>query len=511
MLLTVKPPTTGLVHQLADVTQRGDRHAWARLWEMGVGKTWPTLVEAAQLYADKLIDVLVIVAPKSVAVNWILDQIPKHMPPEVNAACHAFDIVTRKTDHHVRAVHRLLEHKRQRRGLVVLACSYEGVLEESCKDLLKTLMLDDQARPTGRSMLVADESSYIANNDSKRTQRMYSLASIAGYRRILEGTPVTNDPRNIYSQMVFLDERYWSKYGIRSYVAFTSTFCKIVKPKNLTVIHKASGKSVRVPKVVGYQNLDYLQKLLLAGASRLTTEEAGIHLPAQTYQRLRFDLHPKQRKVYDQLRRDMLADLGDGKLVAVTMAVTLLLRLQQVTSGYLPVMDEQGEIQVHRILDEKEDPRLQLLLEHLGLVPHQTIIFARFTAEIDTICRAIPAVLKETCVRFDGTTSTSKRQEALAAFTGGDAKFMVAHVQAAGRGLTLTNGKRTVYYSNTFSFGDRAQSEKRIHRIGQRDPCFYDDLEARNTVDGRIIRALRNKHEIAAQITGDVLREWLTE
>jgi SNF2 family DNA or RNA helicase len=510
--------TPGLAHQVADLAMNGRKKAWGRLWEMGVGKTWPTLVEAAQLYLDNLIDVLIVVAPKAVAINWVADQIPQHLPDEVNAYCHAYELPKAKTTAHRQGVARLLEHWRQRRGLVVLSVSYEGVMDEECKELIKLLIsveevVDGKPRRvgTGRAMAVADESSYIANDGAKRTQRMYSIGALCEYRRILEGTP-GDDPRKFYSQMKFLDPNFWVRHRINSLKAFETTFCKIVKSKNLTTKIQRGGRTieVQVPRVVGFQNLDQLKRMVLEGASRLTTEDAGIHLPEKTYQRLKFELTPKQRQIYEQLRLEYMVELASGHFMAAPLAMVRLLRLQQVTSGYLPFEDETGDLAVVEIMPPKQNPRLERVLEHLELVPHQTIVFARFTPEVDMLLDALPSIRKK-AVRFDGRTSDKERARSLEAFKAGDADFMVGKVGAMGRGLTLVNGKRTTYYSNDFSWMNRAQSEKRVHRIGQVDPCFYDDLQATRTVDDRIIKSLISKNDIAAQITGDTLKEWLTE
>ena len=511
-----------LQHQAEDLVANGQRLFWGRLWEMGVGKTRPTLQEAAILYREGKIDALVIVAPKAVALNWIHDQIPQHLPRDINARCHAYEMPKAKQAGHHAACAALVEQRRRRGGLVVLSISYEGIMSEEGCDLAAKLMADALPdggfRSTGRAMLVADESSYLGNVDAQRTKRMFSLGGLAKYRRILEGTPVTNNPRNVYSQMKFLDEGYWSwagrqilGYPLGSFTEFVSTFCIVKKGGNTgrmgrTVGKGASKKFIPAAQVVGYQRLDDLHKMLMLGASRLTTEQAGIWLPEKTYQRLKFELHPKQRKPYDELKREYMTDV-QGHLVTATLAMVRLLRLQQITSGYLPTFDERGEAIMVPLVTAAENPRLELAVEHLNLVPHQTIVFARFTPEVDMLMDA----LGKQAVRYDGQTSDRDRERSLAAFHGGDAKLLVGKVGAAGRGLTLTEAKRTVYYSNDFDYGMRKQSEKRAHRIGQKDPCFYDDLQARRTVDGQIIESHLSKDEIAAQVTGDRLMEWLTD
>jgi hypothetical protein len=314
-------PTAGLPHQLIDVEAKWDAPSWARLWEMGVGKTWPTIVEAALLFAANMIDCLVVVAPKAAALNFVVDQVKQHMPPDVNAKSFAYSIPDRDKSWHKAGLDELLTHWRQRAGLVVLTVSYEAIMKDECKEILKALarcrqLSDKSWVGDGRMLIVADESALLGNDGSQRTQRAYSLSSVAGYRRILEGTPVTNNPLNIYPQMKFLDPDYWKKYRIFSYEEFQAMFCVIKKSPNLTVkskwIDRTTGKprDIMVPKIVGYQNLKALNEMLLAGASRLTTEEAGIKLPPQHYQRIKFKLTAKQRKLYDTLKKECMVYLA---------------------------------------------------------------------------------------------------------------------------------------------------------------------------------------------------------
>ena len=66
-----------------------------------------------------------------------------------------------------------------------------------------------------------------------------------------------------------------------------------------------------------------------------------------------------------------------------------------------------------------------------------------------------------------------------------------------------------IYFSNGFDLEKRQQSEARIDRIGQTKPMTYIDIIAENTIDDRIVKALRNKINIANEILGEDLKEWI--
>ena len=66
-----------------------------------------------------------------------------------------------------------------------------------------------------------------------------------------------------------------------------------------------------------------------------------------------------------------------------------------------------------------------------------------------------------------------------------------------------------VYYSNTYDLEVRMQSEDRAHRIGQVNKVTYVDILAENTVDEKIVKALRKKINLASAVMGESWREWL--
>ena len=81
--------------------------------------------------------------------------------------------------------------------------------------------------------------------------------------------------------------------------------------------------------------------------------------------------------------------------------------------------------------------------------------------------------------------------------------------QTGGYGITLTAASTVIYYSNGYDLEKRLQSEDRAHRIGQKKSVTYIDLIAERTVDEKIVKALRKKIDIASQIMGEELKDWI--
>ena len=114
-------------------------------------------------------------------------------------------------------------------------------------------------------------------------------------------------------------------------------------------------------------------------------------------------------------------------------------------------------------------------------------------------------------VTYYGGTSSDDRQKAIKAIQdpSSPVKFLVGTPQTGGYGITLTEANTMIYYSNGYDLEKRTQSEARINRIGQTRKMTYIDLIAEGTVDEKIVKALRKKVNIATQIMGEELREWI--
>ena len=478
------------------------------LWEMGVGKTKPAIDLSAYLAQQDAIGGIIVVAPNGVHTNWVTDELPAHF--SIPHTSHAYYITQAGQEAHEKSLRRMLHA-----DFPVLTLSYHALLnerllsgEEKRSEFVSTggLLMDfiKQRRP----LVVFDESSKLKNPKGKMAMRGRALARYCAWRRILEGTPVTNGPTDLYSQFMLLDENFWNYHGLSTYTAFKNEFTIQVPIKGVVLKTKdgtpRTGKWATPMRTAGPRNLDRLYRLIEPISHRLLKEDV-LDLPPKTYQYRTFQLSPRQREVYDRLRKEFMVRIGDD-LITAEMPITRLLRLHQVTSNYLPSEDGEEEL----LVDPKSNPRLEALQDLCEEIPHQCIIWARFKKDSDFIAKMLDSI-KRSWVRYDGSSTDQQKTQAVASFKGGSSQFIIGRTQSGlARGQTLVCAKTVVYYNNTFALGDRLQSEDRAHRIGQDDPVLYWDLVADRTVDRRITESLRSKFDIAAQVTHDRLREWLT-
>ena len=113
-------------------------------------------------------------------------------------------------------------------------------------------------------------------------------------------------------------------------------------------------------------------------------------------------------------------------------------------------------------------------------------------------------------VDYFGLTPQHERQENIRKFQEDNkVRFFVGTPQTGGYGITLTAASTMIYYSNGYDLEKRQQSEARIDRIGQTRPMTYIDIICEDTVDERIVKSLRKKVDIATQIMGEELKDWI--
>jgi SNF2 family DNA or RNA helicase len=472
-------------HQAHWLEATRDAQVHALLWEQGTGKTWLILETAAHLYRTHVINAVLVIAPSGVHRTWLEDELPAHLADDVARASRlmAWRSDRAGSQRWARAEASLLKHE----GLSWLTMNYEAVITARGKLLVQRFLHQR------RVLMVLDEAHHVKTPSAKRSRVLINLGRRAHVRRVLTGTPVANSPLDLYAQLRFLDEGFWRREGMSTFAAFKHRYC-ILETRRF-------GDGPIFNQVVGFRRLEELHAYLAGVSSRVLKEDA-LDLPPKLYQKRYVTLTQEQRRVYDELRDELTVLLDSGERITAPQAIVNLLRLQQVICGYVPVDENRELVEI-----VGPNPRIEELVDVVNEAAGQVIVWARFRADVDRIVAALSSV--NVTVRYDGAVGSDDRREAIRAFQAGEARFFVGNPAAAGEGLTLHAATTVIYYSNSFKLTERLQSEDRAHRIGQARAVTYVDLIAEDTVDERIVTALRTKRNIAAEVTGDQLREWL--
>jgi SNF2 family DNA or RNA helicase len=300
---------------------------------------------------------------------------------------------------------------------------------------------------------------------------------------------VTNNPLDLFSQAWFLNPHL---LGFTSFYTFRAKYAEMVK---ITAGNRA------FTKVKGFKHLDELTKSIQRWSSRRTKLEC-LDLPEKIYQYYEVELTEEQKKHYKSLKERAMAEL-DGQLVSAPIVLTKLLRLHQLICGSLTT-DDGKVIPV-------DNNRITALMEVLEEASGKVIIWANYRYDIKAIEEELQNVYgRKSVVSYYGDTSNEDRQEAVRRFqTDPDCVYFVGNPQTGGFGITLTAATNVVYYSNSYNLEHRLQSEDRAHRIGQKHAVTYVDLICRKSVDEKIVKALREKKQLSAQVLGDEWKDWL--
>ena len=477
-----QPVLEPLTHQAHFLSENGRRASFGLLWEQGTGKTKGLIDDAALLFCEQAIDAALVVAPNGVHRNWVVEELPKHWPGELPPVdAFAWSSPQAGTKRHQEGVSRLLGSN----GFIWLCMSYDAMMTDAGKqaswDLLRSR----------RCLYVLDESQRAKTPATKRTKRLIASSVYAPYRRLASGTPM-DKPFDIYSQIRFLDPDFWAReLGIGSFTAFKAYFGEWVSIKT------SGGRSFEQLK--SYRNLDVLENVIKSITHRVLKRDV-LDLPEKSYKRVFHELSPAQRRAYDELRSEALAFLDSGELVTAELAIVRILRLQQITSGFISPRAGAAPIPFD------PNPRAAILREILEDLTRPAIIWARFVEDI-SVCVAASEAAGRRPVVFDG----SKPELSVDVFHRGEAEDIIANLESGmTEGFTLNEADTTIYYSNHTKLIKRKQSEDRNHRIGQKHPVNYIDLLAEGTLDARNLTRLQEKGAIVAQVLGDADDGWLS-
>jgi SNF2 family DNA or RNA helicase len=431
-------------------------NAAAYFLEMGAGKTLPATAVAGYRWAQGQVRRLLVVCPASVMPVW------QQEFERFAAFPHRIEVL----DGAVKKRQQTLAGWVDTEGLQVAVINYEGA-RNMVEDILAW-------HP---DMLIMDEAHRCKTPGSQQSKAMARIGAKTKYKLALTGTPITNSPLDVYGIYRALDPNMFGT----SFYAFRNRYAIMGGFENR--------------QVIGYKNIESLAEKIHRIAFRVRKDEC-LDLPEMTDVYRACRLEPKAQALYDQMRKESVAELEAGETVIAANVLSKLLRLSQIAGGFLD-----GQ--------EVSTAKLGLLGEILDdLQGAKAVIFVRFTKEKEAIEKML-AKKKIDFVSLDGSTKMKDRGDLVERFQSDDTcQVFVGQIAAAGTGITLHAASTAIFYSCSFSYSDLDQARSRLHRSGQRHPVTNIFLTARGTVDEKIHAALAEKRDIAANIV-DNWRELL--
>jgi SNF2 family DNA or RNA helicase len=481
-MINYKFKTKPYAHQLTALEKSWEKEVYAYFMEMGTGKSKVLIDNISMLYDKGKINGALIIAPKGVYQNWYNSEIPTHLVDHIDKKMVLWQAMINKTQ--AKKLDTLFKTGEE---LHVLIMNVEAFSTKKGVDFAHKFLSCHNA------LIAIDESTTIKNPGAKRTKNILGLSKHSKYRRILTGSPVTKSPLDLYTQCYFLSP--WL-LDHSSFYTFKNRYA-VMRTANF------GGRSVQI--VVGYRNLGELSEKLKPFSYRVLKDDC-LDLPKKTFMKRIVQLSDEQKKVYSQMKQTALAFLN-GKAATTATVMTQLMRLHQITCGHFTADD--GTTQILK------NNRIEELIDLLHEVHGKVVIWAHYRHDIETIVEHIKKEFNtgvdNSVMTYYGDTSVEDRQKAIKEIQNPDSpvRFLVGTPQTGGYGITLTAASTMIYYSNGYDLEKRQQSEARIDRIGQTKPMTYVDIIAEDTVDERIVKALRKKINIASQVMGEELKDWI--
>jgi len=347
-----------------------------------------------------------------------------------------------------------------------------GIESLSQSDRLYLKLLDMVSKT--KSMLVVDESNLVKNHFALRTSRIQAIGQLCSYRLILNGTPISKNESDLFAQWYILDKRI---LGYNSFWSFAANHLE----------YDEYGKVRRC------LNIDYLTRKI-APYSYIIKKEECLKLPEKKYSIEYFDLTEPQHWEYERVKDRLLADVNEFDSTTIYRLFT---GLQQVTSGrYITSFKP---LKSAPMFDNPLDnPRIDTLLDDVRYFDgEKIIIWCKYVHEIKDVQAVLADKYRaENAVLFYGDIKVNRRNEQIQRFRD-KAQFLIANKTCGGYGLNLQFSHNMIYYSNDFNWATRAQSEDRVHRIGQDFNVNISDICARKKIDGMILDNLYRKENLA--------------
>jgi SNF2 family DNA or RNA helicase len=465
------PPRPPFEHQQVLATAATMLDGCAFLCEMGTAKTRPAIEAATHLLRNESLDAVVVVAPANVLAKWGRE-LRRWAAPGTE-----FHVLTGTVAERKHAMHYAM---RQPGARPIFVINYE---------VLARMRIDIEAiGRTKRVGLILDEMHKVRNPTAKTTKAAMALAQTVRWRMGLTGTLILNGIPNVWSQWYCID--LGVTFGA-NFVQFRRQY--FTEDEYTHRVDPLAGTASAVGERIRRRGLVYKKADCL-------------DLPPKLMEQVEVEMTKEQTRAYAQMAHELVVRLrdmdNDPRTASATIQLTMMLRLSQITSGFLPI-DADGEEPATRHVftpNPKMDACIELATE-LAAARKQFIIWARYRWDL----AELEARLKAHGLRvgsYHGGTPRSLRSQYEEAFQRGELDVLVAHPASGGLGLTLTNASHALYYSQDYSLENRAQSEDRCHRPGseKHESVTYVDFICKGTIDAAVLAALRAKQDTATAV-----------
>lgn len=447
-------------HQRAAVEKLSRVKIGALYMDMGTGKTRTALELAVQRIHAGKVDCILWLCPVSVK-ETIAAEVEKHLFGAVVEMVRPHKIRNWQADIYI-----------------------AGIESLSGSHRLNVRLMELVSRR--RCFLVCDESSLIKNYFADRTLSSWRLAEQCQYKLILNGTPLSNNERDLYSQWYFLD---WRILGYSSFYTFAANHLEY---------------DTDIPgRIIAAHDTDLLVRKMQPYLYQVRKDEC-LDLPPKTYSTYACYMTRKQREEYERAKDEIILSWNPND-TDTTAVYRMFTALQRVVSG----LTYEGE----PLFTLEKNPRLRELARVIDEIPddEKIIIWCKYTHEIQDIAGMLDGVSL-----FYGDIPQKRRQEELEKFRN-ENRFLVANKNCGAFGLNLQFCRYAIYYDNDFSWATRSQSEDRIHRAGQKNKVQYIDIICDNSIDVRIHKCLSKKDNLVSSFRKRIhdlrnktdLRKWI--
>lgn len=343
--------------------------------------------------------------------------------------------------------------------------------------------------------VVADEIHRSKDPKSKQTRALWAATGDAEYRFAMTGTPVANNVVDMWAILHWLSPEEWP-----SKTKWIDRFVDVM-------LNAFGGMTVLGIKPAMEKEF---QATVYPRMRRMLKAKVLPFLPEIVYERRDVEMHPKQKKAYNQMRDSMIAELedgsGDSEYMTAPSVLTQTTRLLQFASSYAELHVDPITLETKATLSEPSS-KIDALIGDIAAGD-----FGSDSVAVSSVSRQMIDLLSARLTKdkiphglITGAQSADERQQAVDDFQSGKTKWVLFTVQAGGVGITLTAARRLIRIQRPYSLVDDKQANDRVHRIGSEihDSIIITDYIVSGTVEEVVIKILEAKAANFEQVVKD--------